>query len=141
MARNRRGDPVQNWDDEPTTIEKLPGIKPGDLVQPKFPMQTSQTQYEDIYIAAHAREGAIIELTTADGSPTVNGIKQGIYIGQKRLAAPRSVKTGTHWSSTRKVIGLALMFHIFMFGNHRIIIPLDDVETISEIKIPPSKVT
>jgi len=132
MARNRRGQAVQNWDEEPEVIEEKPTMNIGDLVRPKFPMRTSATQHENIFVADRAPSWAFEELTSKNGKPTVNGISFGVYMGQKRLSAPRIVKTGKHWSATRNIKGLKLMFHIFMFGNHRIIIPLDDVELLPD---------
>lgn len=135
MARNRKGQHVVNWDDEPAEpVLTSPRIQPGDLVRLKRPLRTSDSKYEDILVACPVPkyiEAAILKEN--DGIPAIDGQHiEGMYLGEKRLNTGRRLETTGHWTNRHKVKGLLEIKHIFQFGIYRIVIELEHVEVIPD---------
>jgi hypothetical protein len=148
MAINKRlGYNTQNWDVEPVeevTVDVSTSTKepnPGDIVMPKHTASmlphpkhsghmTAVPMYSEQTKKVLAKTNGQHALIYGDATFTT-----GIYVGQIHLNDSRKLRTGSHWSSTRTVKGLVRIFHVFLFGPHRVILDLNDVEILQHFDI------
>jgi len=140
MAINRKlGYSSQNWDAEPEVVEEVKTSSlpnPGDLISPKRSYSLVPHPKHSGYMFA----SPLYERQTSNVLQKTNGrhalvlgdvcFTTGIYVGQVRLNDGRKMQTGGHWTSTRQVKGLVIIYHVFMFGQHKVLLELTDIEVL-----------
>ncbi len=125
----RHGYTTQNWDSIPDVEETVPTIQVGDLVTPRIHMLSQKWASDpkgSIYICYE-------NLRPESDVLTVCGYTQGTYMGPRRVTIATKAKSGSHWSSEKKIEKMSVLHHMFLFGSMQYSISLEDVVPVLDI--------